>query len=232
MAYTAATLITDAFYLSDIVSRELETVSGSQMSDGLFLLNSLLAQKSLKSRQLPYFQEYDFTTVAGTDNYYIPGLISAETLVFFISDIRFQIAVQGRKEFFGSDRVDGVQGPPWSGRFERVLGGTQLYLYLVPDQAYPVKIWGKFSFSVVTASQDLLQTMDEFYIEYLRYALCKKICQFYSITFLYEDELLDLEQSITDLSPLDLSVKTLSTLSRDGSVNWAQLNFKSAWWPS
>lgn len=231
MAHTAATLITEAWYTSEIVSRGLETVSAEQMTDGLFLLNALLATKTVKSRQIPYYQEYSLDTVSGTESYYIPGLIAAETLVFFIGNVRYQISMEGRKEFFGSDRVDDMQGPPFSGRLERVLGGTRLYLYFAPDKEYPVKIWGKFSPGAVTIDQDLSLTMDEFYIEYLRYALDKKICQFYGVSFQHENELLDLEQSITDVSAIDLSVNTISTLSRGGSINWAYVNLGGGWVP-
>lgn len=229
MSHTASALITEAWYTSEIVARGFETVSGEQMTDGLFLLNALLATKTLKSRQIPYFAEYELETEAGTASYYIPGLVTAETLVFFIGDVRYQIDVQGRKEFFGSDCVDGIQGPPWSGRLERVLGGTRLYLYLVPDQAYTVIARGKFSPGAVTIDQDLSLTMDDFYQEYLRYALAKKMCQYYGLIFPHEDELLNLEQAITDVSPLDLTIKTISTLSRGGSLNWGQINLGKGW---
>ena len=65
MAYTALELVTRAYYLSQIVAREAQTVSGSQISDGLYLLNALLDVKASDLQLIPYYQEYDFTSVAG-----------------------------------------------------------------------------------------------------------------------------------------------------------------------
>ena len=45
MAYLASTLITRSFYLSQILSRELQTITGTEMSDGLYLLNEIFDEK-------------------------------------------------------------------------------------------------------------------------------------------------------------------------------------------
>ena len=64
MAYTARMLITRAYYLSQIVSRQLQEVSGEQIEDGLFLLNALLQFKSTDLREIPYFiRDRDWETI-------------------------------------------------------------------------------------------------------------------------------------------------------------------------
>ena len=88
-----------------------------------------------------------------------------------------------RKEYFGTPRVDGLQALPFSYRYERTLGGCNLYMYFVPNQAYLINIWGKFGLSEVTLDQDLSLTYDLFYIEYLRFALAQYICCEYGQTF-------------------------------------------------
>ena len=65
MAYTAAELVNRAWYLSGIVGRNLETVSGQQATDGLFLLNTLLSFKATDLRLIPYYKRYQFSMVAG-----------------------------------------------------------------------------------------------------------------------------------------------------------------------
>ena len=67
MAYLASTLITRSFYLSQILSRELQTITGTEMSDGLYLLNEIFDEKASDTQLIPYYKEYDFNTVQGTD---------------------------------------------------------------------------------------------------------------------------------------------------------------------
>ena len=62
MAYTVTDLITRAFYLSQVVSRELQTVTGQQIADGLIWLNALLSLRSAFTKVIPYYQQYDLET--------------------------------------------------------------------------------------------------------------------------------------------------------------------------
>ena len=55
MAYLAVDLISRAYYLSQVVSRELQVVSGTQITDGLYLLNSLIDFKNSDLREIPYY---------------------------------------------------------------------------------------------------------------------------------------------------------------------------------
>ena len=73
-------LIVNAYYLSEIVSRELEEVSGSQLADGLRMLNGILAEKSAKGYQIPYYTETEFNTVIGQEEYFVQGLIDVSTV--------------------------------------------------------------------------------------------------------------------------------------------------------
>ena len=91
MAYSALTLITRSYYLSQIVARNLETVTGDQITDGLFLLNALLDYKSTDIRLIPYFQRYTFNSVVAQEEYYIPNLLYIDALTFNIGDVRFAV---------------------------------------------------------------------------------------------------------------------------------------------
>jgi hypothetical protein len=153
-------------------------------------------------------------TVIGQEIYPIVGLIDVETATFNIGDARFYLERVARQEYFGYPRVDNVPSLPYRYHLERNLGGSNFYLYYVPSQVWPVKIWGKFMLTDVTLDQDLLLTLDKFYIEYLRFSLAKRICTEYGVTFQPQsaEELKRLESLAVDISPIDYSMKKSSTL--------------------
>ena len=181
MTYTVTELITQSYYLSQVVSRELETVSGQQLTDALVWLNALLSLKSATSNLIPYYQEYDLTLVPNQEKYFIPNLVQPETFTFNLGPVRYSTMPTNRRAYFGSGRVDNITSLPFSWHFERVLNGADIYLYFLPDQNYPAKIWGRFGFTNVTLNQDLEIVYDEYYIDYLRYRLALRICSSFGI---------------------------------------------------
>lgn len=233
MAYTVTELITRAFYLSQVVSRELETVSGQQLEDGLVWLNALLSLVSAKTKLIPYYQEYDFNAVAGQEKYFVPNLVQPETLTFNIGPVRYSTAPQSRKPYFGSGRVDNITSLPFNWHFERLLGGSDIYLYFLPDTNYPIKIWGRFGFTDVTLNQDLELIYDQYYIDYLRYRLAVRICSEYGIQIQPQayEEMLELEEAMKDVSPPDLTLTKISTLHVEPGINWGDINTGRGWRP-
>jgi hypothetical protein len=226
MPYTADELISNAFYLSKVVSRGTQVVCGDQSSEGLMLLNNLLGMKTANSRLIPYFNEYSLNLIYNTEKYFIPNLIEAETITFYLDTVRFSMLKQSRKRYFGTPRAENIQSLPYNWHTERCFGGSNLFIYFKPNVAYPMKIWGKFQLASVTQFQDLSLTLDPYYIEYLRYALAELICSEYGITMQPQayEKLKEYEAMIADISPMDLSACKLSTLSGDSHINWGQVN--------
>jgi hypothetical protein len=233
MAYTARNLITDAYYLSGIVSRDLQEVSGDQLINGKNLLNGILAVKTLDNKLIPYYKQYDFDAVVGQEKYFIENLISIETFVFYIDSVRFSSSPIGREYYFGTPRPENIKSLPFNWHAERVYNGTDLYVYFLPDKAYPLTIWGKFMLSVVDENTDLSTTFDNFYLVYLRYALAEFICSDYNITFQPQsaNKLKELESLLTYVSPKDVSVRKLSTLRGVNITNWGDYNIGKGWRP-
>lgn len=233
MAYTVTKLITNAYYLSGIVARNLQTVTGDQIEDGLDLLNAVLEIKTAGIRLIPYYTQFDFTAVIGQEKYFIPDLISVETFTFFIGPVRYSMQQSMRKQYFGSPRVENIESLPYNWHIERCFGGANLYLYFVPNIAYPLEIMGKFRLSNVVLNQDLALTMDRFYIEYLRYALAEQICAEYNIPFQPQAQakLEEYEHKVMDISPPDLSMTKMSSLQRDTALNFGDINLGLGWRP-
>jgi len=233
MSYTVTQLINRAYYLSQVVSRELETVSGQQLTDALDWLNALLNLKSANSRLIPYYTLYEFDAVPQQEEYFVPNLINPETLTFNIGPVRYSMQPVSRRPYQGAGRVDNVYSLPFNWHAERCLGGSNIFLYFIPDTNYPLKLWGKFGFANVTLNQDLLTLYDEYYIDYLRYRLAMRICSEFGIPMQPQaaQELEELEEAMKDVSPPDMTITKWSSLQAGQGINWGDINIGRGWRP-
>lgn len=155
MTYTVNELISGAYYASGVVSREFETVSGGQVSDGLKWLNDILAEKSVDMDMVPYETVYTFNAVVGQEVYFIPGCSMIDTLTFTKDNVRYSMNYEKRNEYFGKSRTNDITALPFNWYYERTFGGGKLYIYFTPDRAYPVEIHGIFRLQNVVRGQDL-----------------------------------------------------------------------------
>jgi hypothetical protein len=153
MAYTATQLITGAYYAAGIVSREFETVSGSQISDGLLWLNDILAEKRVDDGMIPYETTYKFNSVTGVEKYFIPNLVQIDTLVFYFDQVRYAMQYTKRNQYFGGPRVENINSLPFNWYWERQKGGGNLYIYFKPDKNYPFEVHGTFDIPPITQLQ-------------------------------------------------------------------------------
>lgn len=233
MAFPARQVVAEAYYVSSIVARSLETVDGQQASDGLSLLNRVLSQQNVTAILIPYYQTYAFNAVIGQELYFIENLIEIDVETFEIGGIRIPTREIQRKRYFGSARALNVNSLPLSWNQQRVKGGTNLRMYFAPAAAYPIKFIGKFGLTSVTEDTDLSLTYDLFYIDYLIYALARRICADNNIQFSPENEqtLASKEEELMYLSPLDLSVVKISTLQRRSGYSYADINLGRGWIP-
>lgn len=234
MAYTVTKLITNSYYDSGVVSREFESVSGSQLENGLDWLNEILGKKVVESDMIPYESATTFTGVIGQEDYFIANLISVDTLTYVNDDVRYAVTFQNRNRFRGTPRVEDLTTLPGWYFVERTLGGATISLYALPNLAYEFTINGTFRLANVTLNQDLELTLDLFYISYLKYALAAKICAEYNqpipsgvATELAEYELLISKQS----RPLDMTIDKISTLSDMNYIDWPYVNLGKGWVP-
>ncbi len=232
MAYTTLQLINNAYYESGIVSRGFETVSGQQATDGLQFLNDLIDDKTFDNGLIPYYSELDFAAVIGQEKYFIPNLINVDTFVFFIDTVRYQTEPRGRREYFGTSRANDIQSLPGSWHIERCFGGANLYIYFLPDQNFPLTIWGTFRLQEVAINQDLSLTLDRFYINLLKFELAVRLCAEYnySVPPGVAKALAKYEDGIKKKSGvLDMRLTKLSSLQRRGGINYAQVNIGKGW---
>lgn len=232
MTYTTTQLITGAYYGSGIVSREFETVSGGQISDGLLWLNDILAEKDIDQATIPYESTYSANFIIGQKIYPIPDLVQIDTLTFFLDQVRYSMNYSKRNEFFGASRVENIESFPFEWYFERQFGGGNLHIYFAPDRNYPMEIHGTFRMAPVVLGQDLSLTLDQFYRTYLRYALMDRMCSEYNFDTPPNvlRQLSKYESWITKKSRIiDLQLQKTSTLQKRGTFNWAFVNLGKGW---
>lgn len=230
----ARELITNAWYLSGIVSRDLETVSGDQISDGLNILNELLGEKSGTGRYIPYYTQAQVATVAGQQDYTVPNLIVLDTLTFNIADVRYNMRRDSRYRFWGTARLDNIESLPFHYYSERVLGGSKISLYFLPNADIDyLTVTGRYALTTVALDDEMSTLLDSFYVSYLKYLLAQRLCDWYSTEFSPSKQkvLAELEANCVDVNPMDFTVKKLSTLSSRDSINYAQVNIGKGWRP-
>ena len=235
MTYLAQTLVTKSWYLSGIVARNLQVPTGDQITDGLFLLNALLDFKQIETDLIPYFTyKTNIFCVSGQETYFIPNCALIQSVTFNIGVVRYPMQYLTDTSYFGSSRVDNIQTLPFNWTYVRELGGGNLYLYFLPDQAYQLKIFGKFFLTDVSLTTDLTTVYDTSYIEYLRYALAAYMCSEYGISFNPDSQkILDsYRRKLMYLSPPDLSMQKSSILTQGASLSFAQINLGQGFQPS
>lgn len=233
MAYTALQLINRSYYLSQIVSRGLQTVTGEQVTDGLYLLNALLDVKGSDIRLIPYFTRYQFNMVTGQEEYFIDNLLSIEALTFNIGDVRFPLQKSSRRNYFGNARVDNINSLPSVWHLERELGGSRLYFYFRPAGDYVAKLSGKFGLTDVSLTTDLSTVYDLYYIEYLRFALAEYICIEWGATFPDQAaiKLKEIRKKLMDISTFDLTTIKMSYFNSRPVLDWQQANIGKGYYP-
>ena len=233
MAYSALQLINRAYYLSQVVARELQTPKQNQIADGLYLLNALLDFKGTDTRLIPYYQRTTFTGVIGQEAYVLPNLLLVDTLTFNIGQIRYPMTDMTRDMYFGTARVDNIQSLPFSYRVERGLGGCTIYLYYVPNAAYIFNLSGKYGLTDVSLFTDMASVYDTYYIEYLRYGLAEYICSEFGATFPDECkmQLARIEKKLLDVEPADLSATYSNYFDKGYGIDWQTANLSTGYWP-
>lgn len=229
----ATQLVTQSYYLSDVVSRELETVSGSQLSDGIEMLNEILDEKSASGHEIPFNESRNFTGVPGQEEYFIEGLIDVTSLTFVNQNVRYSMRWYSHDKYHGSTRVLNINTFPGIYTVNRVTNGSNIYIYFNPDLNYQFELWGKFSFDNVAPTTDLSAALPKFFVSYLKYALANRICQYFNIEFAPGklDILRQKEKTIFEPEPEDLSIKLDAKFNNKRVLDYAAINIYRGIWP-
>jgi hypothetical protein len=128
--YTVNKLITNAFYLSKVRSKDFQTVGGDDITVGLDLLNEVLSELCINTKMIPYYTEYVTNAVVGQEEYFIPNLVEPFSITFNMDTVRYATSQLSRREFHGTTRIDDVTALPFNTRMERTVDVSSVILYL------------------------------------------------------------------------------------------------------
>jgi hypothetical protein len=227
----AVELINRAWNLSGLVPRGLDEVTDDQGNDGLFWLNQFLDELSMTGRNIPYVTHGTFNTIIGQEIYTIPSLVQVQELTFNIGPVRYEMVEKNRRRYFGEARVDNIESLTISYYQERILGGTNIYLYFLPSQIFLMKYTGIGYVSNVTFNTDFSTLVDTYYQSYLMYELANRLCDWYKVSLPDQSmaTLLSFRDRIQNLNPVDFTVKIVSVLNKMSPFNWGQVNLGHGW---
>lgn len=234
MAVTALTMISNALNTAGIAGKEFRQMTDVESNDGLALLNYLLDEKTIDVSANAYYVTHNFNYVQGQESYAIDNLIYAELMTFTINSVRFQVRPVGRDFYFGTPRANNVQSLPATWTQEPYNGGTKIYVYYLPNDAYNAQIIGKFGYASVTKQTDMTATYPLYYIRFLTIELARAMCIEWGYPILPS---LDNEyKRLSDLNKqrraaLDLRMKKISTLKNTGGDFYAYANLTTGWYP-
>lgn len=230
-------LITNAYYLSNIVARNLQTVTGGQLADGLELLNDILGEKTANSAAIPYIGTETFNGVVGQEEYFVNNLVEISTLTVTLDDVRFQMTSIPRRQYWGDFRVNDINSLPYSYYSERAISsgtpGMSIFVYWRPSQTdYIFEVVGKYLLTEVDQDTVISNSLERYYLSYLKYELAKRLCDFNDLEFPAQkmQQLLALRKIIKDVNAIDTSEKVVNQFPGQATINWALVNFPG-WLP-
>ncbi len=233
-------LINWAWNLSGIKGRQFETVTGQESSDGLTLLNDILAGRNSDGRYISYYERFDISAVIGQEDYWVDNLVEVDTATVTLDEVRYPLMYVDRNTYWGEGRVNNITALPYSYYSERQINsdtnipGTRLWFYWLPAQSdYTFQVVGRFSLQKLTLSTVISNHLEGYYIDYLKYKLAKRMCDFYDYEFGQSrmQELTNLEMQVNDINPIDTRVKKITPFTGDTVFNWADVNIGRGWRP-
>lgn len=224
-------LVTNAYILSGIVSRGLNSVSNQQGTDGLFLFNQLQDEIVLKPDYIPYYSLQTMTTVTGQEKYFFANVAEISTVTFTLQNVRYSLVPDNRRHYYGAPRAENISSLPFDVFWERTLGGSNLYLYFFPSQNLVLNVNCKLFLPDSTMDTDLSTLYDGAYQSYLQYCLAKKVCEWNKISPTEEvlQKLREFQQTIENLNPRDFTCHKSYSLSKGESLTYADVNFGRGW---
>lgn len=234
--YSVNKLITNAFYISKVRSKDYQAVGGDDITVGLDLLNKVLMHHSANTKMIPYYSDITITSVVGQEKYFIENLVEPMSLTFNKDVVRYPVAKVGRQIYHTSGKVDNVYSLPYRCTFERTKGGCDLYVEQPPSEPFPFHIWGKFGFDQVSYGDlpaDLTTVYDLWYIDYLENVLVKRICSYYGHPVDPEvQQVIDkVSANVNSMNYIDLTPVRHGQNQGSPIVNWMNVNLYKGYLP-
>lgn len=226
MAYPIRQLIIEAYYLSGLVSRETETVSGEELEEGRHYLNIILSNNTINGERIIYSQSTKGTLNISSNTIYVPKLFCVQTITLYNGNIRYPLTRLDRDQFYGTSSIHALESIPVYYHEELSIlpldltenqptEGMRINVYPCANTNYEYVIHGKFGFDEIkpeNLSDDALKLWAYYYINYLTLSLAKRLNATTDIAFpVATQELLkSVEQELCSKNTKDYSMKIMN----------------------
>lgn len=174
--YTVRQLVSESYYLTNIVARDNEVVSGTQSALGLLLLNTIIDFSRTDKQIIPFWENKSYSTATGVSKYYIKNLSSIENITYLNGSEIIPLRMLNSSEYYDSTLSTNNTGDTGAYYAERLSGGTNIILVNTPASDSTMYIHGKFACIELEFTSNLLDYFELGYIEYLTYKLADSIC--------------------------------------------------------
>ena len=198
---TVRQFISDAFQLISANS-PTTTLPGRTQSQGLRVLNQLLAQYSGTGLLLTVEQQVDynigigqqFVTIGPADFVPTPDITTNGRLTVLenawltLDGVTYPLIDEKRTEFYSSYKYEPLAGLP---RYIVVVPQTNIttcQIFPAPSQGYLISFFGKFQLTSLTLNDDL-SSLPTYYELFFQYAVAKYLAYFTGRTSAWTDQL-------------------------------------------
>jgi hypothetical protein len=232
MAISVKEFLTRAYKL---ISSSSPTVPlhGSDLSEGLTILNSLIKQYGATGLLTPISQTETINVIPGQSivtcgpSTYVPTpditagrLGTLENAWIELDGTAYPLIDKDRNVFLSSYRYSPLQGLPLWALTYFGTEITEIQLYPAPSQAYTFYVRGKFEKDALT-STDTLIGLPEYYVQFFYYAVARDLCFFKGRSEAWDQKLEGMYQEkrdvIESVSEVNLSIMDTGDVQLNGA---------------
>jgi len=232
MAKTVKEFLTRAYKL---ISSSSPTVPlhGSDLSEGLNILNSLIKQYAATGLLTPISRTETVGVIAGQSivtcgpSTYVPTpditagrLGTLENAWLELDGTVYPLVDKDRNVYLASYRYEPLQGLPLWALTYFGTQITEIQLYPAPSQAYTFYVRGKFEKDALVATDTLID-LPEYYVQFFYYAVARELCFFKGRSAVWDQKLEGMYEEkravIESVSEVNLSISGTDDVQLNGA---------------
>ena len=204
-------LITRAYYASQVISPEFESITNQRTSDALFLLNMILGDSQVDVNFTPFEETRGVVVSAGSPNTFVSNLIQIRQMQFLndpdgeTQSILYGCIEDTQMGFYGSTRPLYISTLPFHYYPYRQDDGMMIEFMYQPSQDTEFIITGKWGLKPLLISDNLDQ-FETYFINYLIFLLAESLCNYntQAVPSYVAQQISKYERLLREMSPLHL----------------------------
>ena len=214
---TAQDIVIDSIRMTGEYAQEGEDIPGWVQTRALRLLNQLLNNRSVYGVKIPLYTPTSFTMTVGKNSYEFSKLDTADVdsrpivkVAFASININgaiYPVSVVSYDKYYKAYFSENTQGRPQNVLLKRGIDKSELMFYPAPSSGYTCDLQLKVKIDLLE-SQDILDELPDYWIDFLKYSLCKRQSPFFPSsvwTQSMQDDFEQLRDDVLNAADYDLS---------------------------